>query len=483
MSAKSNRGRGRDAPQRHPSATLPDRLLPDRLAHGSSGQARADPLPGIPSPAPVNSLLPERGTPESRSGQAREVGRNALLPSPARRPSVSGALESTVQVGGARENTSANPAGKHISARSAGGSSGRLPWGLPASKDVMAEGNACSSAASMGQNTELIQRVANNIATPADMDSLNQKLLDHDTAIYRELQQRQSEYRKEGRVLQADRLRSIIAQVLLHSRSHPKGFSEEEEEEGTGDDREALEEAKAKKVAAATALAQTVAETIERIAHGTASKAQKKEFTYDLLVSEGLFDRVSKLQSIFSESDAKGDQVKAKRLARVLNECDQSLLTIHKDAAVGGDLHMNPVFLGSSVSARGGAGTSSTSRGSAAGASEQIEEEPARGEASAPRQTSIPRRRAPTPAAQQIEAASQSSEGPTVREVRRQASARTAAGAQRVTAEITATLEQTRLNEAQQRVQEGSRSGGSRGQAKVSSSTNPKKAKKGRSRK
>ena len=196
---------------------------------------------------------------------------------------------------------------------------------------------------------------------------------------------------------------------------------------------------------------------------------------YDLLISEGLFERVTNLQNGFAQSMTKADQDKAKRLARVLHDCNEALLRMHEDAAGVGDMYVGPGLLESGLSGRGGAGAGA-SRGSAAGGSEQFEDTPAREEAPASGRTSPPSRRTQAPV-------SQGSEDPVVQEVRRRANMRVAADTQSFTAGVAATLEQTRLNEPQQGAQESKRSSGSRGQPKASPSTNPKKAKTGRSKK
>ncbi|KAF7512414.1 hypothetical protein GJ744_001349 [Endocarpon pusillum] len=491
MSGKSNRRQGNDTPGESSSTALPElRLpelrLPDRIARPRVRQARQDPVAQAPSAARVKSFLPDRATLESSSGQAREVRRNTFLPPPAGRPPVHGAPESSKQAGGARETPSANPVGEHLSARGANASPGQPPAALAARRDAIAEGSARSSEASINEFGELIDRVASNIATPADMDAFTHTLLGgRELTIYQDLRRWERQYREGGQVQKADRLRGLVARVVLHSRSHPSDSPPKERVMDHPNQTPQKPEAKNVETAA-VALARAMAETIERVAYGTASKAQKTAFIYDVLISEDLFERVSELQNMFAQRPTKADQDKAKRLAQVLHGCNERLLKMHEDAAAARDIDIGSGVLGSSLSGGSRAGTGAAgagagaSRGSAAG-SEQSEENPARAEASAPRQTTTLSKRAPTSVPLQREAASQSSGDAFVRELRRRASIRETADAQRLTAGLADTLERTRLNNDQQQgAREGKRADGSGGQLKASCSTNPKKAKKGR---
>ncbi|ERF74647.1 hypothetical protein EPUS_00777 [Endocarpon pusillum Z07020] len=480
MSGKSNRGQGNDTPRESSSTGLPELRLPDRIARQRVRQARQDPVAEAPSAARVKSLLPERTTLESSSGQAREVGRNTFLPPPTGLPPVGGAPESSRQAGGARETPSANPASEHLSARGANGSTGQPPAALAARGDAVSGGSARSSGTWIDEYAELIHRVASNIATPADMDLFNHKLLSRELEIYQELRRWEVQYREGGQVEKADRLRGLVARVVLHSRSQPSDFLPKER--GTDYPNQTPQKPEASKdETEAVALARAMAETIERVAYGTASKAQKRAFVYDLLISEDLFERVSRVQNLLAQEATKTDQDKAKRLAQVLHSCNERLLKMHQDAAAATDMASGPGLLGSSLSGGGAAGAS---RGSAdADGSEQFEENPAREEASAPRQTSTLSKRAQTSVPLQPGAASQRSEDAFVRELRRRASIREAADAQRLPAGLADTLERTRLNDQQQGAREGTRAKGSRGQPKASCSTNPKKAKKGRCKK
>ena len=479
MSRKSNRGQEREAAQRNPSATLPEVLLPDRVARGSSGQAREDPTTGTQSAARIEGLLPERGTLESSSGQARGVGRNAFLAPPAALPPVGGAPGSSEQSGRAREYTPANPTGKHTSASGARGGSEQAPAGLAAREDVIAEGSTPSSRTLVGEHAELINRmVSNTTATTADSNLFCQSLL-QGPSLYRELLYSEKRYRELGQVPKADRVRGLIASVLLHYRSRP--FHSSPKERNPDNSRETPQKDEAREVQAGAA-DQALAETIERILHGTASKAQKTAFTHDLMISEDLFEGITVLKNQLEQAGTKADQDKANRLARLLNYCNQGLLRMHEDAAAAADIHISPAMPGRTVPGNSLAGASA-SRGSAAGGSEESKENPAGEEAPVPRGTNTLRRVAQTPVPLQSEAASQSSQNPFVQELRGRASLRAAADAQQHTAVIADMLEQTRLGERQQRVQETKRPSSSRGRPKASPSTNPKKAKKGRHKK
>ena len=74
-------------------------------------------------------------------------------------------------------------------------------------------------------------------------------------------------------------------------------------------------------------------EMMERVISGTASNAHKKLFTYQLVASEQLFERVSMMQHYFENGNSKAERDKAKRLGRLLKDCTETLLTMHEDAA------------------------------------------------------------------------------------------------------------------------------------------------------
>ncbi|KAF7512479.1 hypothetical protein GJ744_001414 [Endocarpon pusillum] len=199
-------------------------------------------------------------------------------------------------------------------------------------------------------NTQLIQRVASNSASPVEVDMFNSKL-DQDRRFNQEALIFERTYREAGKLVQADRLRSLLARMLLQNRSrlhehhvHPSPPAQQQRKKQERDtsrlptaqteDSDSADAAEAEAEGEeSTAVHTALMEMIERVISGTASNAHKKLFTYQLLASEELFERVSWMQSQFELGESKAQRDKAKRLGRLLKDCTETLLTMHEDAA------------------------------------------------------------------------------------------------------------------------------------------------------
>jgi hypothetical protein len=314
-----------------------------------------------------------------------------------------------------------------------------------------------------GGHADLIKRVANNAATPADRELFDQMLIQNNE-FYQGVVQCEGIYREIGEEPKADRVRAHLARVLLERRSHSFGSPAQKQdtsEQGGRPERDEVTESEA-------AEAQEMTEMIERVLYGTASKAHKKLFTYQLMASEPLFERILELQRFFESKNSKDAQDKAKRLGRLLNHCNEMLLEMHKDAAAANELNLPGGKLGSSPPGRdvsgASASTSSPSRGSAAEGSGRFKRSPSREGA---------------PAAREPRAFNSAFREHTPSQTRAVA----AAAAQRISAGVTNTLGQMTLEEQQPGVRADDRSGGSRAQSRTAPLTNRKKAGKGRSKK
>jgi hypothetical protein len=315
-----------------------------------------------------------------------------------------------------------------------------------------------------GGHADLIKRVANNAATPADRESFDQMLIQNNE-FHQGVVQCERVYREIGEEAKADRVRAHLARTLLERRSRSFGSPAQKEdisERGGRPERDEDTESEA-------AEAQEMTEMIERVLCGTASKAHKKLFTYQLMASEPLFERILELQRLFESKNAKDAQDKAKRLGRLLNDCNEMLLEMHKDAAAANEMNLLGGTLRSSPPGRdvsgASASTSSPSGGSAAGGSGQFKRSPSREGA---------------PAAREPRAFNSAFREHTPSQTRAVA----AAAAQRISAGMTNTLGQMTLGEQQPGVRADDRPGGSRAQSRGAAPlTNRKKAGKGRSKK
>jgi hypothetical protein len=312
-------------------------------------------------------------------------------------------------------------------------------------------------------HADLIKRIANNAATPADRELFDQMLI-QDSKFHLGAVQCERVYRETGEEAKADRVRAPLARVLLERRSRSFGSPAQKRDTSERGGRPGQDEVTESEAAEA----QEMTEIIERVLCGTASKAHRKLFTYQLMASEPLFERILELQRVFELKNSKDAQDKAKRLGRLLNDCNEMLLEMHKDAAAANEPNLIGGTLGSSPPGRDVSGaiasTSSPSRGSAAGGSGQFNRSPSRAGAPAARDPravkSVFREHTPS-----------------------QTRAVAAAAAQRISAGVTNTLGQMTLEEQQPGVQADELSGGSRARSRAAPSINRKKAGKGRSKK
>jgi hypothetical protein len=366
-----------------------------------------------------------------------------------------------------RGDTSAAQAEGLLPERVALGGRGQASGRLADRGAAAAEEKAHQARKLAGCHADLIKRVANNAATRADRE-LFDKMLNQNNEFHRGVVQCERVYREIGEEPKADRIRAHLARVLLERRSRSFGSPAQKQdtsERGGRPERDEITESEA-------AEAQEMTEMVERVLYGTASKAHKKLFTHQLMASEPLFERILELKKVFELRNSKDAQDKAKRLGRLLNDCNEMLLEMHKDAAAANELNLTGETLGSSPPGRdvsgASASTSSPSRGSAAGGSGQFKRGPSREGA---------------PAARDPRAFNSAFREHTPSQTRAVAAAAAAAAAQRISAGVTNTLGQMTLEEQQPGVQADERSGGSGARSRAAPLTNRKKAGKGRSKK
>lgn len=342
-----------------------------------------------------------------------------------------------------RENPSAAPSGGLLPDRGATGGRGQARGRLTARGAAAAEANAQSSATSANNLADLIDRVANNTTTPAERESFDQKL-GEDLAFHLEVVEWEQRYRDREEDAKADRLRAPMARMLLARRSRPP-FQQERNHPAPGGRSEQASQA----TKSSLPLHDDIGLVMERVIGGTASKAQKKLFTYALLANEEMFEQIMGLQKYFESRRPKADQDKAKRLAKVLKGCNKMLLEMHEDAVPDQSSLAGETF-GSSPS-RGSAAGGSAAGSSAAGSSVQFGRSPPRKGGPATRDPAASRTalRADTPS--QSRAGSQIPEGESEKALPSWPSMRAAApAAQQLPVRLTNTLEQMRLEEQQQ---------------------------------
>ena len=348
-----------------------------------------------------------------------------------------------------------------------------------------ARAKAQPSGTSSGNSADLIERVAHNTATMAEKDLFDQKL--HDDAKFRqEALRRQVEYHVAGQLACSDRLRALFSRMLLAQRSRFPANEREPPKSGGRSD-----QAEAARGAFAQSEDEALNEMINRVVAGTASKSQKQAFIHQVMGSEVVFEQVNKLQHLFELEPSKSAQDKAKRLARILRDCNESLLEMHKAAAAVNETNLARATLGSSplggTAARGSPSGGSPLRGnvtggSAAAGNSQPRRSPAEEGASAIKLPDPFSRAVRAKTSSLSRAGSQGPENNPDQVQEKGTSARDAAAAvPEVPAGLTTTLDQMRLEQQPQIVQHSDRSGSS---AKTAASGNPKKkSKKGKSKK